>query len=205
MFDKLKDAKQQIKMIKEMKSMLGNADLSNPQKFIESLGIDIEDLNNHFNQMNEEYGDEPIKIDLKYINSSENKNPHYEYSSDSGFDLRASEEVWVQPNSRALIPTGIRLDISESYEVQIRSKSGLALNQGLFVLNSPGTIDSGYQGEIKVILFNTTNERVKIQKGQKIAQAVLCPVICGKFVNLIQVEKIEDKDRNSNGFGSTGL
>jgi dUTP pyrophosphatase len=72
-------------------------------------------------------------------------------------------------------------------------------------LNSPGTIDSGYQGEIKVILFNTTNERVKIQKGQKIAQAVLCPVICGKFVNLIQVEKIEDKDRNSNGFGSTGL
>jgi dUTP pyrophosphatase len=205
MFDKLKEAKEQIKMIKEMKSMLGNADLSNPQKFMESLGIDIDDLSNHFNQMNEEYAEEAIKIDLKYINSSENKNPHYEYSSDSGFDLRASEEVWIQPNSRALIPTGIRLDISESYEVQIRSKSGLALNQGLFVLNSPGTIDSGYQGEIKVILFNTTNERVKIQKGQKIAQAVLCPVICGKFINLIQVEKIEDKDRNSNGFGSTGL
>jgi len=205
MFDKLKEAKEQIKMIKEMKSMLGNADLSNPQKFMESLGIDIDDLSNHFNQMNEEYAEEAIKIDLKYINSSENKNPHYEYSSDSGFDLRASEEVWIQPNSRALIPTGIRLDISESYEVQIRSKSGLALNQGLFVLNSPGTIDSGYQGEIKVILFNTTNERVKIQKGQKIAQAVLCPVICGKFINLIQVEKIEDKDRNTNGFGSTGL
>jgi dUTP pyrophosphatase len=205
MFDKLKEAKEQIKMIKEMKSMLGNADLSNPQKFMESLGIDIDDLSNHFNQMNEEYAEEAIKIDLKYINSSENKNLHYEYSSDSGFDLRASEEVWIQPNSRALIPTGIRLDISESYEVQIRSKSGLALNQGLFVLNSPGTIDSGYQGEIKVILFNTTNERVKIQKGQKIAQAVLCPVICGKFINLIQVEKIEDKDRNSNGFGSTGL
>lgn len=205
MFDRLKEVKEQIKMIKEMKSMLGNADLSDPKKFIESLGLDMEDLNNHFNQMNEEYANEAINIDLKFINSSENKNPHYEYSSDSGFDLRSSEEVWVHPNSRALVPTGIRLDISESYEVQIRSKSGLALNQGLFVLNSPGTIDSGYQGEIKVILFNTTNEKIKIEKGQKIAQAVLCPVICGKFVNLIEVNKIEDKDRNSNGFGSTGL
>ena len=205
MFDRIKDARDQIKMIKELKSMLGNADLSDPSKFIEMMGIDMEEMNKHFEQMNNDYVNESTKVDLKYVNSSQNKNPNYAYESDSGFDLRASEEVWVQPNSRALVPTGMRFDIGESYEIQIRSKSGLALNQGLFVLNSPGTIDSGYQGEVKVILFNTTNDRVKIEKGQKIAQAVLCPVLTGKWVNLIQVNNIEDKDRNSNGFGSTGL
>jgi dUTP pyrophosphatase len=81
----------------------------------------------------------------------------------------------------------------------------LALKQGLMVLNSPGTVDSGYQGEVKVIIFNTTNERIKIEKGQKIAQAVLCPVVNGKWVNLIKVEEIGEKDRNNQGFGSTGL
>ena len=89
--------------------------------------------------------------------------------------------------------------------MQIRSKSGLALNQGLFVLNSPGTIDSGYQGEIKVILFNTTNQSIKIEKGQKVAQAVLCPVLNGNWVDLVEVKDIESKDRNDNGFGSTGI
>jgi dUTP pyrophosphatase len=81
----------------------------------------------------------------------------------------------------------------------------LALNQGLFVLNSPGTVDSGYLGEVKVIIFNTTTEKVKIVKGQKIAQAVLCPVVNGKWVSLIQTKSMDDKDRNDNGFGSTGL
>jgi dUTP pyrophosphatase len=73
------------------------------------------------------------------------------------------------------------------------------------VLNSPGTVDSGYLGEIKVILFNTTSERIKISKGQKIAQAVLCPVISGKWINFVELSEIGTKDRNDNGFGSTGL
>ena len=73
------------------------------------------------------------------------------------------------------------------------------------VLNSPGTVDSGYNGEVKVILFNTSNQNVKLEKGQKIAQAVLCPVVNGKWVNLIKVDDIDEKDRNDNGFGSTGL
>jgi dUTP pyrophosphatase len=113
--------------------------------------------------------------------------------------------LWVQANSRKLIPTGLRFDIPDGYEIQVRSKSGLALNQGLMVLNSPGTVDSGYQGEVKVIIFNTTNERIKIEKGQKIAQAVLCPVVNGKWVNLVKVNEIAEKDRNDKGFGSTGL
>ena len=113
--------------------------------------------------------------------------------------------MWVQGNDRKLIPTGLRFDIPDGYEIQVRSKSGLALNQGLIVLNSPGTVDSGYQGEVKVIIFNTTKERIKIEKGQKIAQAVLCHVVNGKWVNLVKVTDINDKDRNDNGFGSTGL
>ena len=99
----------------------------------------------------------------------------------------------------------MKFDIPDGYEIQVRSKSGLALNQGLFVLNSPGTVDSGYLGEIQVILFNTTTEKVKIEKGQKIAQAVLCPVVNGKWVNLRQISNLGSKDRNDNGFGSTGL
>jgi dUTP pyrophosphatase len=104
-----------------------------------------------------------------------------------------------------LVPTGIHFDVPENYEIQVRSKSGLALKQGLMVLNSPGTVDQGYTGEIKIILFNTTNNPVEIQEGQKIAQAVVCPVVCGKWLNLIKVDKINDKDRSDNGFGSTGI
>ena len=101
--------------------------------------------------------------------------------------------------------TGLSFDIPDGYEIQVRSKSGLALKQGLMVLNSPDTVDSGYQGEVKVILFNTSNQNIKIEKGQKIAQAVVCPVVNGKWVNLIKVETIDEKDRNDKGFGSTGL
>ena len=84
-------------------------------------------------------------------------------------------------------------------------KSGLAINQGLTVLNTPGTVDSGYNGEIKVIMFNTNNHEVIVTKGMKIAQAVLCPVVNGTFVQLEHIDKIENKDRGDNGFGSTGI
>ena len=205
MFDRIREAKDQFKMLKELQSKLGDVDMNNPSEFLKSMGVNLDDLNTHFENLHESNEVEFTKVNLNFVNDSDNENPSYTYPSDSGFDLRASEEVWIQPNSRALVPTGIRLDIGENYEVQVRSKSGLALNQGLFVLNSPGTVDSGYQGEIKVILFNTTNKKVKIEKGQKVAQAVLCPVIGGRWVDLVKVSEIKEKDRNSNGFGSTGL
>jgi dUTP pyrophosphatase len=145
------------------------------------------------------------KVTLNFVNDSDNENPSYAYPSDSGFDLRASEEVWIQPNSRALIPTGIRLDIGENYEVQVRSKSGLALKHGLMVLNSPGTVDNGYTGEVQVIVFNTNNYIVTIPKGMKIGQAILCPVVNGGWVGLTQVDAITQKERGTNGFGSTKL
>ena len=131
--------------------------------------------------------------------------PAYAYPSDSGFDLYSVSEIRIPEFGRALVPTGIRLSIPEGYEIQVRPKSGLAINQGLTVLNTPGTVDSGYNGEIKVIMFNTNNEKVTIGKGMKIAQAVLCPVMSGTFVNLTSIEDDETKDRGDNGFGSTGI
>jgi dUTP pyrophosphatase len=131
--------------------------------------------------------------------------PEYAYLTDSGFDLYSTEEVKLTPFGRALVPTGLKLSFDIGYEIQVRPKSGLALKQGITVLNTPGTVDSGYNGEIMVIVFNTNQTEFTIPKGMKIAQAVLCPVINGKYVNLQLVDKIENKDRGANGFGSTGI
>ena len=166
---------------------------------MDSFGIDIEELEKEME------GYVP-KIEMGVVKSNEDAVfPSYNYESDSGFDLYSTEECWVHAFDRKLINTGLILDIPEGYEIQVRSKSGLALKQGLMVLNSPGTVDQGYLGEIQVILFNTTNQKVKIEKGQKIAQAVLCPVVSGKWVEFIEKNKLENKDRNNNGFGSTGI
>jgi len=166
---------------------------------MENFGIDINNLDDAIKENYE-------KLNLFYTKiSDEIEDLSYNYESDSGFDLKSSKDIWIHPNDRALIPTGLNFNIPKNYEIQIRSKSGLALKQGLMVLNSPGTVDQGYTGEIQVIIFNTTNEKIKVEKGQKIAQAVLCPVVCGKWINLMRVDSIENKDRNDNGFGSTGI
>ena len=169
-------------------------------KELESLlGMSVDEMNeSHMVMMKtRSLGVELVHEDTKV--------PSYAYPSDSGFDLRSTVEINIPPFGRALIPTGIKLSIPEEYEIQIRPKSGLALNQGLTVLNTPGTVDSGYVGEIKVIVFNTNNATVTVSKGMKIAQAVLCPVMCGKYVSIELMDKVENKDRMDNGFGSTGL
>ena len=169
-------------------------------KQLESLlGMSIEEMDNdHIKMMKtRSLGVELVHEDAKV--------PTYAYPSDSGFDLRSTVEINIPPFGRALVPTGIKLSIPEEHEIQIRPKSGLAINQGLTVLNTPGTVDSGYVGEIKVIVFNTNKETVTVSKGMKIAQAVLCPVVCGKYVSIEVMDKVEDKDRMDNGFGSTGL
>ena len=135
---------------------------------------------------------------------SDNKEPEYAYPTDSGFDLRSNDDITLEPFGRALVPTGIHFDVPERCEIQVRPKSGLAIKRGLSVLNTPGTVDYGYTGEIKVIVFNMSNEVQSIVKGDKVAQAVVCPVVQGSEINLKRVDKIENKDRNSNGFGSTG-
>lgn len=173
-----------------------NADYT---KIASEFGIDLEkledDLSNHQPQ-----------IKIPYSTNTNNAiKPKYAYPTDSGFDLYSSIGVEIPPFGRALVPTGLHFDIPDGYEIQVRSKSGLALKQGLMVLNSPGTVDQGYTGEVMAIIFNTTNDVVIINKGQKVAQAVLCPVVAGKWVNLVKVNNIEDKDRSDKGFGSTGI
>ena len=131
--------------------------------------------------------------------------PKYNYGSDSGFDLHSVEDVVIPPFGRALVPSGLCFDIKDGFEIQVRTKSGLAINQGLMVLNSPGTVDNGYTGEVKGIIFNTNPTEVTIPKGMKFGQAVVCPVVNGEWVDLTEVEKINKKERGANGFGSTGL
>jgi dUTP pyrophosphatase len=205
MFKEIKEAREQFKMLKDLQSKIGNIDMNNPEEMLKSMGFNLNDINKHFEEIDDEMSSDYMKVNLNYVNDSENKNPSYVYDYDSGFDLRSNEEVLLNPFDRALVPTGLKFDIPPGYEIQVRSKSGLALKEGLMVLNSPGTVDNGYTGEIKVIIFNTTNQTKKIEKGQKIAQAVLSPVAIAKLVNLIQVKEIKEKDRNENGFGSTGL
>jgi len=187
------------------------------KKIQEEAGVDIDNDDEYqkelealigmtYEEMNEDammtFKTKTLKVELL---DSDAKFPEYAYPSDSGFDLYSTVEVILQPFGRALVPTGIKLSIPEEFEIQVRPKSGLAINQGLTVLNTPGTVDSGYNGEIKVIIFNTNNTSVTIPKGTKIAQAVLSPVVNGKYVDLIQVNKVGDGDRGDNGFGSTGL
>lgn len=131
--------------------------------------------------------------------------PSYAYPTDSGFDLCSVEEINIEPFGRALVSTGLRANIPQGFEIQIRPKSGLAINEGITVLNTPGTVDQGYNGELKVILFNTNNKSFTIKNKMKIAQAVLCPVASGRYVTIVEVDNVEETDRGENGFGSTGL
>ncbi len=185
------------KLLKELEdTMSGFADMI-PE---EIQGVNIEELENTFRV-------EKPKQTLVYEKVNPMAvDPKYNYPSDSGFDLHSTEEISIPPMGVRLIPTGLKFRIPEGYEIQVRSKSGLALNYGLMVLNSPGTVDQGYTGEVKVILFNTNNEEYRnIGVGTKVAQAVLCPVMSGELVSLLNTESIEDGERGSNGFGSTGI
>jgi dUTP pyrophosphatase len=173
----------------------------------ENLYQDLEDiLGMSFNEMEAEIDNmiktKTIKIEKIHPDAVF---PSYAYPTDSGFDLHSTEDLEIGPFGRILVPTGLKFSFDEGFEIQVRPKSGLAIKQGLTVLNTPGTVDQGYTGEIQVIVFNTNNYTVMIPKGMKVAQAVLCPVFNGKFVNLSLVESIEEKDRGDNGFGSTGI
>ena len=127
--------------------------------------------------------------------------PAYQTKEAAGFDLHSIENVILKPGERKLIGTGLAFEIEFGYEVQIRPRSGLAFKHGITVLNSPGTIDSDYRGEIKVLLINHSNEKFEIKKGDRIAQAVVAPVIQAEIV---EVEELSSTKRGEGGFGSTG-
>ena len=147
---------------------------------------------------------ESNKITIKFINKSDNKNPVYAKIGDSGFDLRANEGGSLKPLERKLVGTGLYFELPDGYELQIRPRSGLAYKNGVTVLNSPGTVDTGYRGEIKVLLVNISNEDFAWDKGERIAQGVVSHRISSDFGNLIEVKEISNSERGSGGFGSTG-
>ncbi len=143
----------------------------------------------------------PIQVNI--INRSTNPLPGYATNGSSGMDIRAhlEEAVSLLPLERTLIPTGLFVEIPEGYEIQVRPRSGLAIKQGITCLNTPGTIDADYRGEIKVILINLSNEPQTIQHGDRIAQMVLQKV---EKINWQAVTDINETERGAGGFGHTG-
>ena len=144
-----------------------------------------------------------MPIEVKIVNRSPNPLPHYATAGAAGMDVRAhlSEPVTLKPLERTLIPTGLYLEIPEGYEIQVRPRSGLAIRQGLTCLNTPGTIDSDYRGEIKIILVNLSAEPAIINGGDRIAQLVIQKV---EQATWQEVALLSATDRNEGGFGSTG-
>ena len=143
-----------------------------------------------------------IKIQIKKLSDSVTI-PKYETPGSSGMDIAAhiANNIIINPGEKALVSTGFSISIPEGYEVQIRPRSGLAAKKNITVLNTPGTIDADYRGEIKVILINLGNEKFIIENGDRIAQMVICPVV---QADLEEVKELSDTKRGSGGFGSTG-
>jgi len=142
-------------------------------------------------------------IPVKIINHSDNPLPQYATVGSSGMDIRAflSAPLMIKPMDRILVPTGLFIELPENHEVQIRPRSGLAIKQGITCLNTPGTIDADYRGEIKIILINLSSEDQVISSGDRIAQMVIQKVEKVEWINTVDLEETE---RGAGGFGSTG-
>jgi len=142
------------------------------------------------------------KIQIRKLSSSVSI-PKYETPGSSGMDIAAhiEDNIIINPGEKALVSTGFSIAIPRGYEVQIRPRSGLAAKKNITVLNTPGTIDADYRGEIKVILINLGKEKFIIENGERIAQMVVCPVVRANFE---EVKKLSNTERGSGGFGSTG-
>lgn len=142
-------------------------------------------------------------MEIKILNKSRFEVPQYATLHSAGMDLRANieESITISPLARALVPTGLYIELPEGHEAQIRPRSGLAAKHGIGIVNSPGTIDSDYRGEIKIILVNLSNEEFVLNPGERIAQMVVA-----KFerVEWIPVDQLEESSRGEGGFGSTG-
>ena len=142
-------------------------------------------------------------VPVKIINKSSHSLPSYQTSQSAGMDLRANnpEPIVLNPLMRAIVPTGLFIELPEGYEAQIRPRSGLAAKKGIGLVNSPGTIDADYRGEIGVIVVNLSNEDFTIENGGRIAQMVIAK---HEVASWQEVESLNESDRGSGGFGSTG-
>jgi len=173
-------------------------------------GYTQDDFNKEFGDGKTITGDpDYYKIKFNFANKSNNPDPEYATGGSSGFDLRAyvgDKPAVIPVGKRALIPTGLYFEIPQNFEIQVRPRSGLAAKNGVTVLNTPGTIDADYRGEVKVILINHGEEDFIIQNGDRIAQAVIASVIAKNVVKLSKIDEVSaDTERGAGGFGSTGL
>jgi dUTP pyrophosphatase len=144
------------------------------------------------------------KILIKRLHSFELPLPTYQTEGSSGIDLYSAvdEPLIIKPLHRAIVPTGIAIELPKGFEAQIRPRSGLALNYGITILNSPGTIDEDYRGEIKIILINLGQEDFVVNRGDRIAQLILCKVY---RADILEVDELNKTVRNDGGFGHTGI
>jgi dUTP pyrophosphatase len=140
---------------------------------------------------------------VRIVNNSSNPLPEYQSAHAAGMDLYAdlAADVILKPLERALIPTGIHIELPEGFEAQVRPRSGLALQYGITLLNSPGTIDADYRGEIKVILVNISHQEYRVKNGDRIAQMIIAPF---EKITWMQKDRLNETERKHGGFGSTG-
>ena len=196
-----------FKRIKEITKSQEESNSSEEHSLIyDQLGLD-RNLLEELEKQSYDAAREDVKVVVRYQNNSTNPPLSYKYIDDSGIDLRANLDSTLDlpPMGRILVPTGIHFELPESYEIQVRPRSGLAAKNGITVLNTPGTVDRGYSGEIKVILINLGEETFTITHGDRIAQAVISPVISGRWSKLIRVDSLTETQRSTGGFGSTGV
>jgi dUTP pyrophosphatase len=187
----------------------------NPMDFMDELSDQEKDIwasvfnDQSLKDWHYEQSDNSMKLKVLLVNKSRNSDPEYQKDGDSGFDIKANlpeGEVFVVPaRNRALIETGLYFQIPKGFELQIRPRSGLALKNGITVLNSPGTIDAGYRGEIMVLLYNTSDFDFEVKNGDRIAQGVITNVHHRDTVKFIKVNHLDDSERGNGGFGSTGV
>lgn len=195
-----------LEKLKEYEDLLDDSE--DDDSISEEFAKEIE---NTFNQVGElvmkKQQEDFSKLTLKFVNESNNPNPTFANEGDSGFDLRANltESITIGPLERALVPTGLFFELEKGFEIQVRPRSGLAVKNGISVVNTPGTVDSHYRGEVKAILINLSNENFTINHGDRIAQAVVCPVFGEGKVFIEQVDTLSETNRGSGGFGSSGV
>ena len=173
---------------------------------LQELMSRIETFNSEENGSNTDDTNYKMSIETKFSNTSNNSDPEYSKVGDSGFDLRAylTESVTLKPLERKLIPTGLKFELPPNTELQVRPRSGMALKHGISVLNTPGTVDEGYRGDVGVIAVNLSNEDYTIEPGERIAQGVIMNVVGQRITKLIKTETLTESERADGGFGSTG-
>ncbi len=194
-----------LKKLKQYESLLSIDDGDEiDENLANEINKTLDILNNEISVAQQK---ESSTIKIKFINKSTNEDPKFAYEGDSGFDLRADieEPLVLNPGERALIPTGLYFELVKGLELQVRPRSGLSIKNGITVLNSPGTVDSHYRGEVKIPLINLGQEPFKIVKGDRIAQAVIAPVYGEGKINLLKTDTINETSRGSGGFNSSGI